>query len=184
MTSMNRFGLAALFVIGVALFTSSPAWAQDPITLSSTSDVRDQDYGASGQATLTDIAYSHDYWLPNIFDSNYVLKVFTGQLTVTYWGLTPGATYQITASTWYSDLVSKKQDPYSHSQFTASADGAGEVSVPVSFAQGWRVVFDNWGGEHWEQTSGGRLTFWVERKDRRKYTYVLGGYWNLPWDLP
>jgi hypothetical protein len=106
MTSMKRFGLAILCAIGVALFTSSPAAAEDygPITLVSTGDTRDQDFGATGQASLANVHpdYPPGYVLSEYWDGRWIsqrlLVLVPGDLTVTYQGLTPGATYQIKAT--------------------------------------------------------------------------------------
>jgi hypothetical protein len=199
---MKQFGLAALLAIGAALFTSRSAAAEDfgPITLGSTGDTRDQDYGATGQATLSNVTpgqpgsnYGYGfyyYWDGRCTSTSSVALVIPGDLTVSCQGLTPGATYQIKATAWYTDyyFLSKKGQPtansYSYFQFPVSANGAGEVTVPVSYAEVWLHQFDDcWGGfDYWEQLSGGRLWFTVERKDgRNKYTTVLGGSWsNLP----
>jgi hypothetical protein len=55
---MKQFGLAALFVVGVAIFTGSPAWAQSTITLTNTG----VEPGASGQASLTAPSYVGFWW--------------------------------------------------------------------------------------------------------------------------
>ena len=196
MTSMKQFGLAALFVIGVALFTSSPAVAEDygPITLSSTTNVRDQDYGATGQATLTNVYPGDEGWgyllsswyYPADHETHYTyVHPVPCYLTVTYQGLTPGATYQIKATHYLTDYMyvfSKKAQPYSYFPFTASTTGAGEVTVQVTYGELWNYVVPEYGIPYWEQISGGRMSLTVERKDgRNKYTTVLGGGWsNLP----
>ncbi len=94
MTSMTRFGLAVLFVVGVALCTSSPAWAQSPLELTNTTDANDPDYGASGTATLTHqkLLYSDEYG-----------AVMSAQLVVQCELLTPGATYLINGRTFTAD---------------------------------------------------------------------------------
>jgi hypothetical protein len=90
MRAMKRFGLTALFAIGVALFGGTPALAQS-WTLTETTAVSDPDHGASGQATLTNVTLVR--WYPDPLGGKFVYSDYTGYLTVTCQGLTPGAYY-------------------------------------------------------------------------------------------
>jgi hypothetical protein len=89
---MKRFGLAALFAIGVALFSCSPARAQT--TLMNTG----VEPSASGQATLTKVKFLYALQTETM---NTVM--YKGYLTVTCQGLTPGATYATPGGTFTAD---------------------------------------------------------------------------------
>jgi len=86
---MKRLGLAALFAIGVGLFTSSPARAQEgedwgTIDLGATS----AEPGASGQATPTNVSF------PDSSEAGqYWVEPYSGDLSMTCQGLRPHTTY-------------------------------------------------------------------------------------------
>lgn len=188
MTSMIRLGPAALLAIGVALFTSSPTLAQYTIELTPTAGASDADYGASGQATWTVVdgfAFTWDRDDDPRYFSSAEVRVSTGQLTVTYGGLTPGATYRIKATSWQTPLASDNKElnaSYSYSEFTASSNGSGQVTVPASFSEMWVwILYDGrypeYGG-YFSQIQDGNIDFSVARKVRNKYTSVLQGYFS------
>jgi hypothetical protein len=187
MTSMKRFGLAALLVVGVALCTNTPAQAQYTIDLTPTAAVSDPDYGASGQATWTSDGGGFVFtWLrDDRYYSPIQVRTSTGQVTVTYEGLTPGATYQIKATSWQTALASNNKErnaSYSYSQFTASTNGIGQATVPASFSEKWVwIVYDprypEYGG-YYSQIEEGYIYFSVARKANGKYTPVLSGHFS------
>ena len=92
MTTMKRFGLPALFAIGVALFTSSSARAEDwgTITLGNTG----VQPGASGQATLANVTFLGGYWYqdPLSYDLFWVER-YSGDLSMTCQRLKPNTGY-------------------------------------------------------------------------------------------
>jgi hypothetical protein len=188
---MKQIGLAALFVIGVAIFTNSPALAQEgedwgTITLTNTADAKDRDYGASGQATLTDVTYGTI--VQGEYPNEYAMGVAYGNLTVRCEGLTPGATYGV-GPTGFSWLVHRGQlvGPFpAYSYVTASDTGTVELAVQVQFNSGcsyqWVEDPPMWPSGpsgHWELT-GCSYYYPLEvfrRHGRNKVTPVLGGYW-------
>ena len=109
MRSLKRVQMAVLLVMAVGFLAGTPAIAPDwgTIQLTTTADVDDPDYGAAGQATLTNV---RAVW------SNGWNTSFKGKLTVTCKGLTPGARYSTPAG-----------------RFFASRDGRGAVAGNVAF---------------------------------------------------
>jgi hypothetical protein len=176
---MKRFGLAALFAIAAALFTSSPALAQYTIDLTFTANAKDRDHGASGKVTLTDVTYD-GMWIVWDWDDStlsYGYDVYTGYLTLRCDGLTPGATYRLGPT----DI--RAYDPYSY--VAASSTGTVDLNVQVYFSYGYTYywVEDPFWGGHWERwpgdPSGGFGVSVARRQGRRNYTEVLSG-WLFP----
>jgi hypothetical protein len=180
MRSSKLFQLAVLFLIGVALLASTPALALDvgPITLTNTG----AEPGASGTATLTNftfrgflqgypLAAAWDYWGGHYQKQ---LATYSGQLTATLKGLTPGATYRIGPTTyaWMSIGVKAYQGDAYYYHFTASDNGTAEVAVPVSCADLW-LLWGQWRVRYWAYPC------YVDRAaGNNTYTTVL--YGNLP----
>ena len=185
MTLMRQFGLAALFVIGVALFTSTPALAVDFGTIELTN--RGLEPGASGQATLTNVTFLGFGSLLSsspAYPSTYFEEVYKGELTVTLEGLSPGATYRIGPTARY--LIWWLLPPDScYYHFTASNNGTAEVAVPANFRNVWRYYLthlsDSWEGDrgHYKMWQGA-YGFYVERKaGKNTYTKVLYGRFSI-----
>ena len=169
-----------------ALFTSTPALAQSTITLTNTADSTDRDSGASGQATLTDVAYS--YWYKEVFSFSYwVCDVYTGYLTVSCSGLTPGATYRIgPTGIQYVYFGKKLRQPFpTYSSVRASRTGTVELALQVIFVGSisYYSLNQNYGG-YWEFVGFGYSDYSlsVDRKDGSKYTPVLQGSFPHPAD--
>jgi hypothetical protein len=128
MTSMKRFGLAALFAIGAALLGGTPALAAGTDTMALTCVVGpdDPDYAASGVAKLSKI----ETWLVPWW-GGYIWAE-RGQLSVACKGLTPGATYWVTVIWSYTDLDGPIYPwPQDVGVFTASGNGAGAFITSI-----------------------------------------------------
>jgi len=166
MFSMKRFGLAALFVIGAGLFTSSLARAQTPLTNSGV------DPDATGQATLTDVT-SSGFW--SFWYSNEGYEIYSGNLTLSCEGLTPGATYRVGPT--QVSLSKKDQIIYSYLYVTASDSGTLELATPVRYIGClWQWVPDPHLDGYWEVVEYYGYKFSVDCKGKRKpYTAVLTG---------
>ncbi len=126
MCSMKPGQVAVLFFVVTVLLAGRPALAGESTTttLSCVADQTDQDYGASGTASLSNIKYHYVWAGPFDYYSYY-----SGALTVTCQGLTPGATY------W----VGPPGDAFS-AAFTASKSGTGGVKEWVAFYADLPVV--------------------------------------------
>ncbi len=155
MRSMKLFQLAVLFVVGVALFTGTPAPAQVPadwgtIELTPTG----AEPSARGQATLTGVRLV-DYWVsPGGF---YSVESYQGELTVTCQGLTPGATYSTPAG-----------------KFKADRQGDGTLIGSAGFQCWYELYWDEWGSYFvFSEWSG--LQVEVARKYRKSKVLVLSG---------
>ena len=99
MRSMKLSQLAVLLVIGVGLFTSTQAYADDTITLACAVGSNDPDYGSTGQATLTNVRQVGG---ANLFPYFYE-QYYEGNLTVACVGLTPGTTYSTPVGKFKAD---------------------------------------------------------------------------------
>ena len=166
MTSLKRFGLAALFVIGAGLFTSSLARAQTPLTNTGV------DPDATGQATLTEVT-SSDFW--SDWYSNYAFEIYSGNLTLSCEGLTPGATYRVGPT--QVSRSKKGQTIVSYLYVTASDSGTLELATPVKYIRClWQWVPDPHLDGYWEEVEYYCYKFSVDCKEKGKtYTAVLTG---------
>ena len=106
MTTMKRFGLAALFAVGVSLLSGTPAMAQDwrTIDLALMVPGTDQDWQAVSQATINQkksLGWYYGEWSQR--------GQYRANVTVTCRGLTPGATYRTTVGTFKADRYGNGQ---------------------------------------------------------------------------
>lgn len=181
MMTMKHFAVATLLVGAVALVTGSPVLAQSTITLTNTAGSNDQDSGASGQATLSDVAYAGSDTIGSSENDLWVGDFYTGYLTVSCSGLTPGARYRI-GPIGFQSVFDKKtlttSDFPTYALVRASGNGTVELAVPVIFIGGVTQYWWNrdWGG-YWQFVG-----FWdtgyslsVDRKEGSKYVTVLQG---------
>ena len=191
MTLTKRLGLGALLVVAVALCTSTAVLAQSTtITLTNTAGSKDQDSGASGQATLNNVAYSFSE-STGAGDWYEEYDVYTGYLTVSCSGLTPGATYRI-GPTGLQQVYDKK-DLYgvwhwggTYSSVTASGAGTVELGPQVIFVgtvtqYQWYGVSSNYG--YWVITATWHpdYSLSVARKSGSKYIVALQGSFAYPY---
>ncbi len=175
MPPMKRFSLAVLFAALVALLASAPSRAQvQTITLTPTAGAGDQDHGATGEASLADVAY---YYSTGDFPS-VMYDVYTGHLTVHCEGLTPGATYIVGPYAYYGPLPKKGPDPR-YSYVTASAAGSLDLDVQASIWGPSYVWVDDPYGGHWERYCPAGYEFFVARKQGRKAITVLTGFFPI-----
>ena len=168
MTLTKRWGLGPLLVLAVALFTSTPVLAQSTITLTNTAGSKNPDSGASGQATLNNVAYSFSE-STGAGDWYEEYDVYTGYLTVSCSGLTPGATYRIAGVS-----------------VTASGAGTVELTVQVGFV-GTVTQYQWYGGTsdygYWVITATWHpdYSLSVARKSGSKYIVALQGSFAYPY---
>jgi hypothetical protein len=137
MSHMKQLGLSVIVATGLALATTNRAVAEDwgTITLTNVASANDKDYESTGQASLSDVTYSY-------MSRDYASDVYTGHLTLTCAGLTPGATYRIGPIGPYDSgyqLTRKKflGAGYPYAWATASATGTLELDVQVNFFRGY-----------------------------------------------
>ena len=125
MSSMKRVRLAALFLVATALMAGTPALAGNPIsmTLTCVADETDQNYGASGTASLGNVKLNYVWAGPFDYYSYY-----SAALTVQCEGLTRGARYSVFVEGNYT------------AAFTATKTGTGGVKQWVSFFSSPPVV--------------------------------------------
>jgi hypothetical protein len=151
MYTIKRFGLAALLVLATALSASTPVQAQSTITLTNVAGSKDSDSGASGQATLTDVAYS---FTVTLFAGGYSMTdydFYAGYLTVSCSGLTPGATYRIGPTSFGWAVDGTTLFPI-YSSVTASDTGTVDLALRVLFvgsASEWEIFFPEQSGSYW-----------------------------------
>lgn len=187
MKTTKHFALAALLILGAALSASTPVRAQSTITLTNVADPTDPDSGASGQATLSDVAYASSDTLGSSENDMWVGDFYTGYLTVSCSGLTPGARYRI-GPIGFQSVFDKKTltttDFPTYALVRASGNGTVELAVPVIFIGGVTQYWWNrdWGG-YWQFVG-----FWdtgyslsVDRKEGSKYVTVLQGAFQYPY---
>ena len=129
MFSMKLVRLAVVFLVAAALMAGTPALAGSPIsmTLTCVADETDQDYGASGIASLGNVKL-HYVWAGPFYYYSY----YSAALTVQCEGLTPGARYSVFVDGNFT------------AAFTASRTGTGGVKQWVSLFPGpgaWVVVY-------------------------------------------
>jgi len=156
MSSIRQFGLAALFVIAVPLLGSAPVLATDwgTIDLAST----DAEPGALGQATFTDVQWTGRGRVEGL-GRYFCWDAYTGEMTVTCQGLTPGARYTTPAG-----------------KFRARRDGTGSVSGTATLYVWYRY-----------DSVKGYYVPWIPGKvdvsrldDRNSSTLVLTGVYPFP----
>jgi hypothetical protein len=177
----KQFALVALLVLGATLFANTSARAAEDwgsINLWTGTDANDPDYGASGTATLTNVT-SQGFGLVGYTYG----EIFVGELSVTYHGLTPGATYRIgpvspdSRTNLGPGNKFNKYDEPKYVEFRASANGTGVVSTAVGFVIAWD--FDPLTG--WYLAGWDGYVFSVVRKQGSHSTGVLAGFFQDPY---
>ena len=161
MNTTKHFAVAALLVLGAALYPSTSAQAQVDV---GTIDLENTGLlpGASGQAALTEVVNVGDYFTTNWQTLDTIHSyVYAGNLTLTCRGLKPGAKYETPLGT-----------------FTAPRDGTLSCRGSVYYTHDF-VYSCGWWGCGDSGYLGGGLDVYVKNHGNKKR--VLSGLFTYPY---
>jgi hypothetical protein len=173
MKSAIRLALAALLLLAATLIAGKPARGEDWGAIDLVNEGNEPQ--ATGQATLTNVT-SWAFHIVGTSPGPVAAEYFSGQLTVTCQGLTPGKTYRISPALGAVNPPKKKPDFFS---FMAAADGSGGTGgpIPVTFQIVWFMdYFGNW----YVYDPDGCVVA-VSRKEGSRLTVVLSGLFLDPY---